>query len=265
MKSTYILIDTTLIGTPANTPWMKKRRSPSWIAALYSRQAISASPVLIDIERAQICGRIDEVMSLVNAVQPQLGISFIETELTLAELCSHLKQFIYIKREDGTELTLRFADCAVLDPLSAVLTAEQWCAMAQPIISWKIHGRDGKLKQLPPASVKTFANSPFLLSDQQIAALKSAMATDQLLADLRLMRPSSSLYSTFQSFEYVDRARRMWLAAGRAACTDLILFARSAVETEGRLLNVPSLPLILEQPDILHVRKELQRIMGTLR
>lgn len=159
MKSTYIFIDTTLIGAPANTPWMKKRRSPSWIAALYSKKAISVSPVLIDIERAQICDRIDVVMSLVNAEQPQLGISFIETELTLAELCSHLKQFIYIKLEDGTDLTLRFADCAVLEPLSTVLTAEQWCAMVHPIISWKIHGRDGKLKSLPSASVTTFANS----------------------------------------------------------------------------------------------------------
>ncbi|MBV6325236.1 DUF4123 domain-containing protein [Duganella violaceipulchra] len=261
MVSTYILIDTTLIGYPKDKPWTRKPRKLSWLAAFYERDAITVSPILIDIERASFCNRLDAVMMMVNAMRPQLGISFIETELTLPELQEHLRQFIYVKTEDNMELTLRFADCAVLAALSVSLTGEQWSAIVAPFERWKIHGRDGKLKSLPILKSDTPLATPLLLSDGQIASLKSAMSVDQLLANLRKMRPAQSYdYSTLKSYEYAEQARQIWFSVGHKEDTDLLLFARDVFDTDGKLLLQPSLTKVLEQPDPVLRRKELHRM-----
>lgn len=265
MASTYILIDTTLIGYPENRPWIKKRRKPSWVISLYDREAQAVSPILIDIERGRECNRLDTIMALVNAVQPQLGISFIETELSLHELHAHLLQFIYIKAEDETELTLRFADCAVLSALAETLTAEQWSAFVGPLSSWKIHGRDGRLNALPILRAETKANPPLALSSMQIAKLKEAMATYLLLFNLRKLRPDqSSEYSSLDAYERAQQARKLWLSAGHNEDVDLILFAREVFDSEGRLLLQPGLSKVLEQSDPVVRRKDLHR-MASLR
>lgn len=263
MASTYILIDTTLIGTPLNKPWIKKRRKPGWVATVYGREAIAVSPILIDIERAILCNALDVVMELVNAQHPQLGISFIETELTLIELQNHLREFIYIKH-DGIELTLRFADSAVLPVLSSVLTAEQWSAMVAPFKGWKIHGRDGLLTSLPISTTEIVIKPPLVLSDDQIAALRSAMETDQLLANLRKMRPGNHAeYSTPKAFEYARRARLIWISSGCEEDTELLLFVRDVFDTDGRLLHHAALDKVLAQSDPVLRRKDLHRIAST--
>jgi len=263
MASTYILIDTALIGYPENRPWIKKRRKPSWVVSLYDREAQSVSPILIDIERGRECNRLDTIMALVNAVQPQLGISFIETELSLHELYAHLLQFIYIKAEDETELTLRFADCAVLLELAETLTVEQWSVFVEPFISWKIHGRDGKLKSLPIIRLETKANLPLLLSSLQIAKLKEAMGADLLLFNLRKVRPDqSSEYTTLDAYERAQQVRKLWLSAGHSEDVELILFAREVFDSDGRLLLQPGLRKVLEQSDPVVRRRDLHRMAG---
>ncbi|WP_332855494.1 DUF4123 domain-containing protein [Duganella sp. S19_KUP01_CR8] len=263
MASTYILIDTTLIGYPKDKPWTRKSRKLSWLATLYERDGIPVSPILIDIERAYICNRLDAVMTLVNALRPQLGISFIETELTLIKLQEHLRQFIYVKTEDNMELTLRFADCAVLAALSVCLTADQWSSIVAPFECWKIHGRDGKLKSLPILKSDASLTAPLLLNDDQIASLKSAMSVDQLLANLRKMRPDQSYdYSTLKSYEYAEQALQIWLSAGHTEDTELLLFTRDVFDSDGRLLLQPSLTKVLEQPDPVLRRKDLHRMAG---
>jgi hypothetical protein len=264
MASTYILIDTTLIGNPLNKPWLKKRRKPGWVVALYGREAISVSPILIDVERAILCNALDAVMRLVNAQHPQLGISFIETALTLIELQNHLREFVHIKAPDGIELTLRFADCAVLPVLSAVLTAEQWSAIVAPFKGWRIHGRDGLLASLPVFKTEVVLRPPLVFSDAQIAALRSAMETDQLLANLRKMRPGNHAeYSTPKAFEYAKRARQMWISAGGEEDTELLLFVRDVFDTDGRLLHHAALDKVLAQTDPVLRRKDLHRMATT--
>lgn len=261
MASTYILIDTTLIGYPLDKPWIKRRRKPSWIASLYEREAITVSPILIDIERAVVCNRLDAVMALVNAVRPQMGISFIDTELTLTQLQAHLRQFIYIKAEDDTELTLRFADCTVLPALATFLTEVQWSSIVTPFQNWKIHGRDGKLKPLPIFESDASLTSPLSLSDGQVASLRNAMGADQLLANLRKMRPGdSSSYSTLKAYEYAEKTRQIWLSAGLDEDTELLLFARDVFDTDGRLLQHPSLQKVLEQADPASRGQDLHRM-----
>lgn len=265
MTSTYILIDTTLIGYPENRPWAKKRRKPNWVISLYAKEAQAVSPILIDIERGRECNHLDTIMALVNAVRPQLGISFIETDLSLQELYDHLLQFIYIKAEDETELTLRFADCAVLLALVETLTNEQWAVFVGPLSSWKVHGRDGKLISLPFLKAETKANPPLALSSTQITKLKEAMAADLLLFNLRKVRPDqSSEYTTLEAYEWAQQVRKLWFSAGHSEDAELILFARDVFDSEGRLLLQPGLKKVLEQSDLVVRRKDLHR-MASLR
>ncbi|MYN39642.1 DUF4123 domain-containing protein [Duganella sp. FT109W] len=261
MSRSYILIDTTLLGYPVDKPWIKRRRKPTWVAAIYGRDAIVVSPILIDVERAWHCNRIDAVMALVNATSPQLGISFIETELTLNEVLLHLRQFICIQTEEGIELTLRFADCIVLANLAVLLTSKQWSWLVAPFESWKVHSRDGKLKSLPILKVESPSRIPLLLSEIQISALRDAFGADQLLANLRKLRPEhGSEYSTMQAHQYAEQTRQIWLSAGHEENTDLLLFARHVFETQGRLLLHPGLKSVLEQSDPILRQKDLQRL-----
>lgn len=259
--NSYLLIDTALIDIRAKKPWIKPKKRQTWIAAAYRNGAAHVSPVVIDIAHAIESGHVPEMMELMNAAH-NLCVSFIETELPLEDLLSHLRQFIYVRTDQGKELTLRFADGAVLPALAAVMTAEQWAALTSPLSRWKVHGRDGRLQPLPQPASLILAKCPLTMSDDQIAALKSAMAVDQMLVNLRRMRPGLvSEYATLQAYEFADQARRMWLEAGQVDGTDLLLFARGVFDTGGRLLRVPTLPQALAQADLNLIRIDIQRMM----
>lgn len=261
--NSYILIDTALINIRAKKPWIKQKKREGWIESVYRKGAVHVSPVVIDIARAVACNRTCEMMELMNAAH-KLCVSFIETELALVDLLSHLRQFIHVCTSKGDGLTLRFADGAVLPALAAVLTPQQWAALSAPLTTWKVHGRDDRLKSLPQPTSSILEKCPLTMSDGQIAALKDAMAVDQMLVNLRRMRPRLiSEYATLQAYEFVDQARRMWHAAGQADGPDLLLFARGVFDTKGRLLRVPSLPAALAQSDLNLVRVEVQKIVSS--
>lgn len=261
--NSYLLIDTALIGTRAKRPWIKpkpKMRQP-WIDAVYRNSAAHVSPVVVDIARAIAFDRVAEMMELMNATG-NLCVSFIETELSLEGLISHLRQFIHVCTDQGKELTMRFADGAVLPALAETMTAEQWAALTFPLVSWKVHGRDGLVRTLPRPTLSTLAKCPLTMSDDQIAALKSAMAVDQLLVNLRRMRPGLvSEYATLQAYEFAAQAHQMWHAAGQVDGTDLLLFIRGVFDTGGRLLRVPTLPQVLAQADLNLIRIAMERMV----
>lgn len=259
--NSYLLIDTALIRIRAKKPWIKPKKRQNWIAAVYRKGAAHVSPVVIDIARAIESGHVPEMMDLMNAAH-KLCVSFIDTELSLEDLLSHLRQFIHVCTDHGKELTLRFADGAVLPALAAVMTAEQWAVLIAPLRKWKVHGRDGRVQSLPEPRSSTLAKCPLRMSDDQIAALKSAMAVDQLLVNLRRMRPGLvSEYTTLQAYEFADQARRMWFEAGQIDGTDLLLFARGVFDTGGRLLRVPTLAQTLAQNDLNLIRADVQRMV----
>ena len=263
MHSTYILIDTALLGELRNKPWLKKKRRPSWITPVYPRYAVEVSPVVIDIERAIQCSRTHVMMELVNAQLPQLGVSVIETDLTFEDVVTHLRKFIYVCTESGVELTLRFADSAVLPALASILSPEQWTLITAPFRSWKIHGRDGKLMTLPIVDQTSSVELPLMLSGAQIIALKDTMGADQLLINLRIRRPaSSSEYCTSQAYTYAAQARHMWHAAGHSDDLDLVDFAGKVFDTEGKLLRSPRLAEILAQTDRSQMRQAIQQIVA---
>lgn len=262
MHSTYVLIDTTLLGDLQTKPWLQKNRRPSWIAAIYGRYAVDVSPVVVDVERAFQCSRISTLMNIVNARRPQLGVSFIETNLTLEKLVEHLRQFICVLTRGDVELTLRFADGVVLPNLAFILTPQQWSLITAPFISWKVHGRDGKLFSLPILNARGSIRPPLMLTGAQIRALKDSMGADQLLVNLRMYRSAPpSTYLTEEAFAYATQARRIWHVAGHSDDQDLVLFAAGVFDTDGRLLSVPGLEEALARSDRTKIREDLQRMV----
>lgn len=266
--ATYLLIDTALIEpSPRVLCWTNAKRRPTWLVPLYERQALVVSPLLIDLAQAHAAGAMAEVMALANGRKPQLHLSIIHTVLPLQALADHLRRFIYFVNEQGEELTLRFADCLVLAALATVLTPEQWAAFIAPISSWQVHQRNGGLTQVPSALVAPDAALPLVLSGQQVAALKEALAVEQLLANLRTMRPGQKFAATpLAEYEMARWSRDLFRAAGHTDQATLMLLARGAFDTRGRILQAPELRRVLALGDIEAVRAGIERcVMEQLR
>lgn len=263
--STYLLLDTAMMGDVENRPWAKSKRRPDWLIPIYERDAWRVSPVIVDIEAAFKANRIGLVTSLVNCVQPQLHASFIDTELTAAEVAEHLRQFIYIVSEKGEEITLRLADCIVLPWLQSAMTPAQWAAFHGPIINWKCHRRNGTLATLPhPDSVEP-SSAPFRFVANQITSLAEAHEPDQLLSNLRAMRAGHQWGRTpQQAFDLAADTLKAWKASGQTDATMLLLLARGVFDTEGKLLRFSALPKILAQSDLATMRKDIQNAVSFL-
>lgn len=260
--ATYLLIDTALIDPPVKF-WTRKHR-PAWLVPLYERDALVVSPLLIDLAQAHAADAIGEVMALANAFRPQLHLSIIDSSLSLQDLAGHLRRFIYFVNEQGEELTLRFADCLVLAALATVLTPEQWALFNSPIPSWKVHQRNGVLTQLPCASVAPDAALPLLLSEQQVAALKEALAVEQLLANLRTVRPGHQFAATpLAEYEMARWSRDLYRSFGHTDNATLMLLARGAFDTRGRILRAPELHSILALQEIAAVREGIMQYLRT--
>lgn len=259
---TYILIDVTLLGDLDSKPWLKRNRQPIWIAALYGRDAIEVSPVVVDVEGAIKNDRMDAMMALVNARKPQLGVSFIETTLNLREIVQHLQKFIFILTPEGEELTLRFADCLVLPALATTATPAQWCALVEPFFSWKVHGRDGRLLALPMKSADVVDAPPFVFSGAQLAQLKEAMGIDQLLLNLKNIMPSrTSILAMPKAYELASSAREIWREAGHPDGVELLRFVSLVFETDGRILTAPLLRNFLYQKNHKLLHEDLMRLV----
>jgi hypothetical protein len=261
--NTLILLDLALIDGAHIASRYSESALPSWIAPVYNEDAYSVTPLLIDVDGARDAGEAESMIALVNARKPQLHASFIDTEFELAELTRHFRQFICIKTEAGDELTLRFADCAVLPVLASYLNSSQWATLTAPMGRWLVHGRDGRLKELSVARPgQQPASTPLVLTDEQIARIKDAMGTDRLLANLRNLRPAEPLgRSSEEAYRWASEARAMWSAAGRADDALLLVLARGIFQTNGRILNLPSLRQMLTNPDPASLRKDLRQLV----
>jgi len=262
MASTYILIDTTLIGNWENKLWMKKNKNFNWLGTIYDQNALSVSPILIDVQSAYFNNKIPLLMSLVNSVFPQLGISFIDTDLTLEELQQHFKKFIYIKTEDHRELTLRFSDCLIINELANFLEEEQWASIVNPFVSWKIHGNNGDLRTLPMRRLQSPSVAPLTLSTAQINAIENSMGTYQLLVNIGNKWPNFlEDFSSLIAYEYASKARACWLSSGHVENIRLVLFTYGVFKTEGWLLSHQKLNKILSQHDEVLICSEIKNII----
>lgn len=257
--STYALIDTAMMADAEAKPWAKSKRRPNWLIPLYDRPAWQVSPVVIDIEAAYRANRIDVVSSLLSHMRPQLHASLIETKLTAPELAEHLRKFIYFTAEDGSELTLRIADCVVLSWLQHVMTKGQWAAIHGPIARWRIHRRDGSITSLGAPSMDAPAALPLSFTSDQLAMLAVAHEPDQLMANLRSMRVGHKWAESPQiEIQLAGEVLQFWKESGQSDSRLLLLFARGVFDTSGRLLRFPAIREILKQTNLEYVRKDIE-------
>jgi hypothetical protein len=264
--SSYFLIDSALADGSGVVPPMAANLRPAWLTPVYDDSAAAVSPLVIDILAAWEAGQLNILMKLVHACQPQLHVSIIETAWSMPSLVLHLRQFIYINTDEGRQMSLRFADCAVLPALAVGLGAAQWSALSKPLLRWRVHRRDGTLMTLPPAQEMVVSATPLTLSAAQIGGLIAAMGNDQVLRNVWLRRNMRALPgNALEQFRRTGAARLAWHAAGRSDDDpQLLFFADAVLETAGRLLIVPGLQPVLEQADATKLREGLRRLTAEL-
>lgn len=234
----YLLIDNGLLQeVSAGYAEADAKRRPIWLAPVYAERALEVSPLLLDVEAAYEAGDIEQVMGYLNARRPALHASIIETGLTLGELVRHLRRFIFIVDPDGKQFTLRYADCAVLAPLSSVLTPAQWAAMSGPMTYWAIHDRSGSIVELPPTGPDR-APTPFCLDSKQLALLDEASEPDHSIAKAKMLRHGGDFPGTVvEQHAWARAARDIWQAVGNINPLFLTLLTEAALITRGGILK----------------------------
>lgn len=237
---------------------------PTWLTHIYDDQAATVSPLLIDIEAARGAGGADAMTGLVNALQPKLHASLIDTALSQADLAQHLRRFIMIRTVQGKAYSLRFADCTVLPILATVLAPAQWAALVGPIARWCVHGFDGVLHALPPAHDAAMpAATPLVLSDEQCAALAEHTAPSMMLAHLRAMNHGDALPgSPAEQHRWASDARRAWRSANNTDDIVLRWLTSAALDTAGAVLQHRGLLTLLGGPDRGAMRAGLLAAVG---
>jgi hypothetical protein len=259
--SPFLLIDSAMLGgTEAYLPMQADAR-PDWLLPIYKETAATVSPLLIDMAAAEQAGQLDLMMKLFNAMHPQLHASLIETRLSHDALAQHLRHFIFVRLASGDEPTLRFADCAVLPSLAAVLTPAQWAAVVGPMTRWCVHQRHGVLTALALAEPgQELAPTPLTLTAQQDALLTELEAPDQLIGNLLRRRKGQTLPGDMaEQHRWASEAIAQWRAAGHSDNGVLLLLADAIFDTQGRLLGHSGLADILAHQNAAAINVDLKQ------
>jgi len=259
----YLLIDNgSLQDVSASYVGTDTQSHPSWLEPIYPERALEVSPLLMDVEAAYEAGEIDEVMGYLNAHRPALHVSIIESELRLAEIAQHLRRFIFVLDPEGKQFTLRFADCAVLEELSSVLTPSQWAVMRGPFSRWGMHDRSGSVIQLPPNESGAHSPTPLCLDRDQLVALDEASEPDHLIAKVQMMRHGAQLPGTVaDQHAWAREAQRAWQAAHLSNPLFLLVLAEAMILSQGKILRIPDIKNVLATDDASIFRQRLQEIV----
>lgn len=264
--SVYLLIDNGMLDdVSASYAEDALDSRPAWLAPVYPERALAVSPLLVDLEAAYEGGDLDRVMHFVNARKPALHVSVIESALDIGQLAHHLGRFIFILDPQGKQLTLRYADCAVLAPLSELLTPVQWATMRAPVAHWHIHHRSGALVPLPPAEATAAAPTPLCLGQDQLLALDEESEPDHVIAKVNMMRNGEALPgNAVQQHEWAQAARRAWRAAGPSHPHILMFLTEAALLTRGAILRRPEVAEFLAMNEVSAFRSRLRELVDDL-
>jgi hypothetical protein len=261
--STYLLIDNAML-TAGDGEAMALDEGQDWAVCVYEDRVAAVSPYLIDLYAANEAGHVDRVMSLVNAMPQKMHVSIIDTAMPLAELAQHLRRFIMVKAEGGKNLTLRFADCAVLPELAKTFTPEQWSAIAWPTARWHVHDYSGRLLALPGADAAVLRSSlPLLLTEQQLTLLNNAMVPNNVLANLRAMCHGAALPgNAAERQRWASEAVRLWRSSGNEQDIVLRWLTSAALETHGAALQQETVGALLAMRDLDQIRTGLHAVVA---
>lgn len=256
----YLLIDNGLLqATSARYAEIDSQSRPSWLALIYTEHALEVSPILIDLEAAYDGGDLDQVMGYVNALVPALHVSVIETQLSLAEIARHLRRFVFIFDPDGNQFTLRYADCAILTPLSTVLTDAQWSTLRGPIARWCAHDRYGRVNELRRVSLIADVMTPLKLHRDQIATLDELSESDHYIAKVKMMLHGAELPGTAaEQHCWASEARQVWCASKNPSQLYLLFLTEAAMVSRGEILRIPEITGYLMIDNIDLFKQKLQ-------
>jgi hypothetical protein len=262
----YLLVDNGLLAEVAASYSEDELHSrPTWLAPIYAERALAVSPLLIDLEAAYEAGALDQVMRYLNALQPALHVSIIETELNLEQLAQHLRRFIFILDPEGKQFTFRYADCAILALLPSVLTPAQWGHIAGPMTRWQIHDRSGGIFPLPSSIFVGNEPIPLRLGEAQLAALDEASEPDHYIAKVKMMGGQDRWPGTqAEQHAWALAARRLWLASENKHSLALMLFTEATLKTRGELLLQESIENLFAISEFDTFRMELNQLSNKI-
>lgn len=265
--SAYLLIDNGLLQeVSAGYTEADIESRPAWLEPIYPDRALEVSPLLIDVEAAYEAGDLDQVMRYWNARKPALHASIIETRLVHAEIAEHLRHFIFILDPSGKQFTLRFADCAVLAPLSSLLTVEQWATMRKPITNWDIHDRSDSITELQSSQLGTCTSTPLQLNEVQLTALDEASEPDHFIAKVRMMHHGASMLGTAaEQHAWALAARQIWRAENNSNPSLLLFLTEGTLLTRGRLLRRVDIASLFKKSDASSFREKITEFVEILK
>lgn len=252
----YLLIDGALLPNEFEENWHTASTDVAWLTPLLTGEGALNGPIMIDIEKALAHELVDEMMDLVNAISPQLHLSFIESVLAADELVRYLQNFVVIRTSDGQLFNLRLSDCIVLSMLEDVLTAAQWASLLGGVARWCVHDREGRLRELKThSSLSEPIGTPLTLSPVQLDQLTELTEPDVILANIRDIRHGGELMgSVSEQHNWALQARDLWRGS---KCTDRLALrwlTSAAIDTRGAIFERPGLAALLEKAD----REELR-------
>lgn len=259
----YLLIDNGLLqGTSASCTEADSKSRPGWLVPVYTEPALSVSPLLVDIEAAYEAGDLDQVMCWINALKPGLHVSIIETRLSISEMARHLRQFIFILDPQGSQFTLRYADCAVLASLPLLLTGPQWSTISGPIIRWDIHDRSGALIHLPSVEGDASGSTPLSLDEDQLAAIDDASEPDHYIAKVKMMRNGVALPGTAaEHHAWALSARETWRVSGNSNLLFLLFLTEAALVSRGDVVHRREVQGFLAMDEVSAFRIRLRELV----
>jgi hypothetical protein len=261
--STFLMIDNAMLTAGEGDAIATDERH-DWAVCVYEDRVAAVSPYLVDLYAANETGQVDRVMSLVNAMPEKMHVSIIDTAMPLADLSQHLRRFIMVRAEGGKNLTLRFADCAVLPELAKTFTPEQWSAIAWPMARWHVHDYDGRLLALPGADAAVPRSSlPLLLTEQQLTMLNNAMVPNNVLANLRAMRHGAALPGNAADQQrWATESVRLWRNSGNEQDIVLRWLTSAALDTRGAVLQQEQVGALLAMPDLDQILTGLHAVVA---
>lgn len=264
---TYLLVDNGLLQVEsASYSEVDSKSRPRWLEPIYLERALEVSPILIDVEAAYEANDLDQVMGYVNARSPALHVSIIESELKLGEVARHLRRFIFILDLNGKQFTLRYADCAVIHPLSSLLDMSQWATMKGPITRWGIHNRSGTIIQLPSTELRSYVATPLCLDHEQLAALDEASEPDHFIAKVKMMQHGEELPGgAAEQHAWALAARQIWRTSNNSNALYLTSLTRAALVTRGEILLSNELQSLMAIDEFSIFRETLERAVNEMR
>jgi hypothetical protein len=255
----YLLVDNGLLNeVSASYTETDSNSRPTWLSPIYPERALAVSPLLIDLEAAYEGGDLDQIMHYLNALQPALHVSIIETDLNLEHLAQHLRRFIFILDPAGKQFTFRYADCNVLTLLPSVLTPEQWASMHRVIKCWDIHLRTGKIARLESSESTENLQTPLSLDYNQLVVFEESSEPDHYLAKVKIMRNDNALPgNSVEQHCWARAARQAWLSRGNSNSLILLFLTEAALMTQGKILHSKDLGNVLAIHEAAPFRKQL--------